>query len=278
MGVAEKATGYTEPWRFANDRPVRNRLFAPEVYSHPAKLHLGLLLKLIELYTLPGETLLDPMAGSGSLLLGAYHLRNVVLRELQPEYVALMHLSEAILRRRAGFLCGQIDIAQGDARQLSTPKFNHAIFSPPYNFEVGTKDSWERRKERLLKVDHDQRWHRKFKNVTTDKFRYAGGNDNIGNKTGQGYWHDMRLIYGRVADLLPAGGRMILIVKNSYRRGKLRDLTGQTITEVEQLGLDLVSRHGRLIDNPSLWQRRRREQGLPIVEVEDVLVFQKVQP
>lgn len=32
---------------------------------------------------------------------------------------------------------------------------------------------------------------------------------------------------------------------------------------------------GRFIDNPSLWQRRRKEQGLPIVDVEDVLVFKK---
>lgn len=71
---------------------------------------------------------------------------------------------------------------------------------------------------------------------------------------------------------------MILVLKNHYRRGVLRDIVGQTVVEVEKMGMELVARHGRLIDNPSLWQRRRKEQGLPIVEVEDVLVFRKVQP
>lgn len=66
---------------------------------------------------------------------------------------------------------------------------------------------------------------------------------------------------------------MVLVIKNHYRRGSLIDVVGQTVDVVTGLGLSLIARHGRFIDNPSLWQRRRREQGLPIVDVEDVLVF-----
>lgn len=62
-------------WTFPVDRGLRRRLFAPEVFSHPAKLHLGLLQKLIDLYTYPGETLLDPMAGTGSLMIAATQQR-----------------------------------------------------------------------------------------------------------------------------------------------------------------------------------------------------------
>lgn len=268
-------TTITEAWRFSVDTPTRRKLFVPDVFSHPAKLHLGLLQRLIDKYTYPGETILDPMAGTGSLMIAATQQRNVILRDLQPEYVAMMQASVPLVHRGAGLFGGLIDIDTADAKTLECPPFDHVIFSPPYGFEVGTKDSWERRKQRLLQVDHDARWWRKFKNATSDKFCYAGGNTNSGNKSGRNYWDDMRAIYQRVIRLTPSGGLMILIIKNHYRRGVLRDIVGQTITEVEALGPGLVAKHGRLIDNPSLWQRRRKEQGLPIVEVEDVLVFRK---
>jgi hypothetical protein len=52
-----------------SDVALRTRWFVPASFQHPAKLHLGLLHWLIEGYTLPGETIADPMAGSGGILL-----------------------------------------------------------------------------------------------------------------------------------------------------------------------------------------------------------------
>lgn len=266
-------------WTFPVDRGLRRRLFAEEVFSHPAKLHLGLLQKLIDLYTYPGETLLDPMAGTGSLMIAATQQRNVILRDLQPEYVALMQASIPFIHRRAGLFGGLIDIDQADAKTLECPPFDHAIFSPPYGFETGDGVSNERRMRILNEKQHGGRWDRYLEQPChasfAGGFRYAGGNQNAGNKSGRNYWADMRPIYGRVAQRLPAGGLMILILKNHYRRGKLRDIVGMTVVEVEKLGLALVARHGRYIDNPSLWQRRRKEKGEPTVDVEDVLVFKK---
>ena len=111
--------------------------------------------------------------------------------------------------------------------------------------------------------------------MTSDHFAYAGDNLNTGNKSGKSYWSDMRMIYQRLVQLLPRNGLMILIVKNHIKAGKLIDITTQTIAELEAIGLDLAACHGRFIDRPSLWQRRRKEQGLSIVEVEDILVFRK---
>lgn len=110
-------------------------------------------------------------------------------------------------------------------------------------------------------------------------YRFSYGDDqstdNTGNKTGKNYWKDMRVIYANCLRVLPPSGLMIAVLKNSYRRAKLNDVTGQTISEVTALGAVLIARHGRLIDKPSIWLRRRKERGLPIVEVEDVLVFSK---
>jgi hypothetical protein len=268
-----------EVWTFGSDLSVRRRLFVPEVFQHPAKLHLGLLQRLIDRYTAPGDTLLDPMAGTGSLMLAATQQRNVVLRDLQPEYATMMEASAPVVRRAAGLLMGLIDIDQADAKHLECPPFDHIIFSPPYGFETGNGISNERRARIFSQRKHGDRW-RKY--VTQPNhasfasgFRYAGGQRNAGNKSGRNYWADMRAIYARLVELMPAGGLMIVVIKNHYRRGKLIDVVGQTVVEAAALGITLVERHGRLIDNPSLWQRRRKEQGLPIVELEDVLIFRK---
>ena len=267
-------------WTFPVDTPVRRRLFVEEVFAHPAKLHLGLLQRLIDLYTAPGDTLLDPMAGTGSLMLAATQQRHVILRDIQAEYVAMMRSSTAQIHQAGGLFAGLIDIDQADAKTLVCPRFDHILFSPPYGFETGNGVSNARRVRILAEQKHGDRWRRYLEQPCHASFaagfRYAGGRGNTGNKSGRNYWSDMRTIYGHLADLMPAGGLMIVVLKNHYRRGKLIDVVQTTVVEVTQIGLDLVARHGRLIDNPSLWQRRRREQGLPIVEVEDVLVFRKV--
>jgi modification methylase len=276
VGIAVAATSI---WTFPVDTPARRSYFDPAVFSHPAKLHLGLLQRLIDLYTEPGDTLLDPMAGSGSLMLAATQQRNVILRDLECEYVELMRSSIPIIHRRAGLLSGLIDIDQADARTLECPRFDHVITSPPYGFETSNEplEARRRRMERGLALG--RRWQSYLENpglaTAANGFRYAGGPSNIGNRSGRNYWREMYQVYARLVELLPTGGLMILILKNHYRRGKLIDIVGRTIEVVQEFGVYLVARHRRYIDNPSLWQRRRKEQGLPIVDVEDVLVFGK---
>jgi hypothetical protein len=212
-------------------------------------------------------------------MIAATQQRNVILRDIQHEYIDLMLSSVPIIHRRAGLFGGLIDIDCADARALSCPPFDHVITSPPYGFETGNGMSNERRVQLLMDKKFGHRWKRYLEDPTHASvaagFRYLGGQQNIGNKSGRNYWREMEAVYSRLINLLPSGGRLILVIKNHYRRGKLIDVVGQTITVVERIGAELAARHGRYIDNPSLWQRRRREQGLPIVDVEDVLVFQK---
>lgn len=272
---------YTDDlWHCASDLGFRRRFFAEEVFSHPAKLNLHMLQRIVDLYTLPWDTLLDPMAGTGSLMVAATQQRNVIVRDLMPEYVAMMQASLPIIHRRGGLFCGLVDIDQGDAKTLLCPRFDHIIMSPPYGFETGNGISNHRRARILAEQKHGDRWRKYIEAPNhasfASGFRYAGGQQNTGNKSGRNYWQDMGSIYAHLTELLPSGGYMILILKNHYRRGKLRDVVSKTIAVVDGQKMNLVARHGRYIDNPSLWQRRRREQGLPIVDIEDALVFEKV--
>ena len=84
--------------KFKNDGLLRKRLMVPEGMSHPAKGHLGLWETIIQKYTRPGDTILDPMAGVGSTLLAALMGRN----SLKTEIVVTANLREwrYILRLR----------------------------------------------------------------------------------------------------------------------------------------------------------------------------------
>lgn len=263
-----------EVWRFRSDVALRKRYFTPEVFSHPAKAHLLLIQKLVQRYTLPGETILDPMAGTGTLLLAATVQRNVILRDLEPSYVALIESSIPIIRRAGGLFCGSIDVGIADAHTITCPAFDHILFSPPYGFETGKGITPERLTEFQTRGWTDKLGGYAAKTMTGG-FQYEGGSSNIGNKTGRSYWKEMRCVYARLADLLTGPGLMILVLKNHYRRGKLIDVVAQTIVECEALGFALAERHARSVDHPSHWQRRRVEQGLPIVQHEDILVFRK---
>ena len=48
-----------------------------------------------------------------------------------------------------------------------------------------------------------------------------------------------------------------------------------TISMCEALGFSSYAHHRRRIQNLSLWQRRRKERGEPVVVEEDILVFKK---
>lgn len=66
---------------------------------------------------------------------------------------------------------------------------------------------------------------------------------------------------------------MILVIKDHIRDGMRVQTAEQTVMLCERLGFTLAARHARRVWPLSLWQRRRKERGLPIVEEEDVLVF-----
>jgi tRNA/tmRNA/rRNA uracil-C5-methylase (TrmA/RlmC/RlmD family) len=100
------------PWRdtpglsphlvFGSDVALRTRWFVPASFQHPAKLHLGLLHWLIEHYTLPDETIADPMAGSGGILYAASLQRHVIAREIEPRWIDLMQENAAHITTQAG--------------------------------------------------------------------------------------------------------------------------------------------------------------------------------
>lgn len=271
-----------------SDLALRYRHFTKASMAHPAKLHLGLLLWIIERYTAPTDTICDPMAGIGSTALAALSQRNVILREIEPKWLACAHENAAQIIREAGLFAGAIEIGQGDARQPWGITCDHVLFSPPYACEMSS-NAFRRQgvlshKQRLLAEQPGrlgQHWRILLEREQTQpgsagliQFHYGAHPDQVGTFRGGRYWQAMTDVYTQARAALRGHGRMILVIKDHIRRSERVCVADQTVALCESLGFRLVDRARREVYPLSLWQRRRKEQGQPIVEDEDVLVFE----
>lgn len=125
---------------FSSDTAHRKQWFRGCSFSHPAKMHLSLQFYLIEHYTKPGDTILDCMSGSGTLLVACALGRNVICVELEKKFVDMQKANWQKIKALGpilGYKMGEAVILQGDARNLESLLADSCIFSPPYGDPIG---------------------------------------------------------------------------------------------------------------------------------------------
>lgn len=274
------------PLDLGSDLALRYKFFSRASLAHPAKLHLGLLAWLLERYTKPGDTICDPMAGMGSTAYAALLQRHVMLREIEPRWLAFAHENAAIILREGGMFAGSIDVGQADAREPWGLEADHILFSPPYGVSFSGKKnskgmlSHRQKSLQANGVPLSERWKLLFETdqpgaAGAYRFFYGQHPAQLGHLRGDRYWAAMSAVYARARDSLKSDGTMILVIKDHIRRGVQICVADQTVALCESLSFSLVARHARRVHPLSLWQRRRKERGELIVEDEDVLVFSR---
>jgi predicted RNA methylase len=272
------------PLELGSDLALRYRYFTKASLAHPAKLHLGLLQWILGRYTLPGDTIADPMCGVGSTAYAALLQRNVILREIEPKWLAFAHENAAIIVREAGMFAGAIDLGQADARQPWGFQADHILFSPPYGVSFSGKENSKgmlSHRQKYLQANGaplSERWKFLFETdqpgaAGAYRFFYGDSPNQIGHWRGDRYWEAMEAVYTQARNALRGHGTMILVIKDHIRHGARVCVADQTVALCESLGFQLAARHARRVYPLSLWQRRRKEKGEPITEDEDVLVF-----
>ena len=120
---------------FSQDTKERKQWFTGMSFSHPAKMHLSLQIYLLEHYTKAGETILDPMSGSGTILFACTLGRNVVCVELEEKFCKMQKDNWEKIKGigpMLGHKMGEAVILQGDARDLGALFADKIVFSPPY--------------------------------------------------------------------------------------------------------------------------------------------------
>jgi len=253
---------------FPSDVKLREKYFAPGEKGHPARANLYMMIWLIKKLTKPGDTILDPTSGVGSLMYATLLGRNVVDIELEKHFVETQQLNWA-------FLChhhsptGQFSLLEGDARRYLPVMANHCIFSPPYSVNIGGAGA----KVAAMAAESG-----------TSVAGYGKDRAQIATLSYFNLINAMREVYRGVYNSLPVGGFMATITKDSvntkeakYRGyGGIEPYSADTIKICHEVGFEMFE----------LWQRDAKPSlrlqvawsqnpGIPHVQTEEIIIMVK---
>jgi DNA modification methylase len=206
---------FQKSWFLHNPPPRRK-----DVLRHPAKFPETLAKEFIEFFTKGGHVVLDPMAGTGSTLVGALRAgRHSYGVELNPAYAEIarqvVQEEKETLGSEADGLAAQV--IKGDAARLgelavehNLPAIDYVLTSPPY---------WDMLRARGA---HTQKARRS--DQTLDVF-YSDDPNDLGNVSDyEQFLEKLACIYENLQALLRPGAYLTIIVKNVKKGGKIYPL------------------------------------------------------
>ena len=202
---------FQKSW-FIHNPPPRKK----GVLRHPAKFPETMAQEFIEFFTKKGQTMLDPMAGTGSALVAALRCgRNSFGIELNPKYaeIARLVIDEERKLLDEAVLNLQSVIITGDALLASTypiPVVDSVLTSPPSWDMLHSKGAETQKKRR---ADSD-----------LDVF-YSDDPNDVGNLHDyEEFLSKLVAIYVGLKPLLREKAYLTIIVKNVKKGGKIYPL------------------------------------------------------
>ena len=279
--------------------------YLPDCTRHPGKMLPELARRIVTEYSDPGALVVDPLAGIGTTVAEAALLdRRAVGVELEDRWVALAganldHMLGSKQRRRA-------EVRHGDARRLAevlgdlAGRVDLIVTSPPYACDAGVLGDLAGRVDLIVTsppyacdagVIDKPAWLAGGRLCPADTLNYSSDRANIGHARGPAYAEAMAEIFAACHAVLRPGGRLVVVTKNTRRKGRMLDLAGLTVAlatgaRFSYLGhvvaLHAAIRDGDLAPRPSYWQatqlRHARQRGEPahLVAHEDVTSFIRI--
>ncbi|MFO7945932.1 MAG: DNA methyltransferase [Armatimonadota bacterium] len=209
---------FQKSW-FIHNPPPRNS----DVLVHPAKFPEDLVEEFIRFFTSAGQTVLDPMAGTGSALIAALRSGRAAYGiELQEKYAS-------IARERMETLCEELndppdwDVATADASEFDyagIPTIDYCITSPPY-WDMLRRKGYETQQKRRANDDLDT--------------HYSEDYADVGNiEEYEAFLEALVTIYRRVSECLRDRAYMTIIVKNVKKGGTIYPLAWDLARHVSE--------------------------------------------
>jgi len=202
---------FQKSW-FIHNPPPRKK----GVLVHPAKFPETMAQEFIEFFTMEGETVLDPMAGTGSTLVAALRCgRNSYGIELNPKY---SEIAEQIITDERGQLGTAVEhlksrIINGDARdaaQFEIPTIDYVLTSPPYWDMLHSRGAGTQKRRRSSE--------------DLDVF-YSDDPNDVGNlHEYEKFLEELVGIYAGLQPLLKKRAYLTIIVKNVKKGGVIYPL------------------------------------------------------
>lgn len=250
-----------EGWiQFPSERGIglRQDIFPPAVSEHPAKFNIYMLKSIIESFTEPGDTVMDIMAGTGTIMIGALSGRNIICIELEEWYQEIIQMGKENIELTA---TGWITLLKGDCRDFLPIPVNHIIFSPPYAQILKGKG-----------MDDDKWKTMSYSHKHQDD--YSANPRNVGNLNRFIYNQVMGKIYGLCYDSIIPGGTMTVVLKDYMKQGKRVYLSSWLKKVCLGFGFSVFAWYKREAMG-SGYQDVWRGKGVTTVDDEDIVVFRK---
>jgi len=210
---------FQKSW-FVHNPPPRKK----GALVHPAKFPETMARDFIEFFTKEGETVLDPMAGTGSTLIAALRAgRNSYGIELNPKYVKIAQqiieeeravLGEVIVNLRSELVKGDATLANN----YGLPMMDYVLTSPPYWNMLHAKGA-ETQKKRRSSKELD--------------VHYSDDPNDMGNINDyEEFLEKLVNIYKGLRTLLREKAYLTIIVKNVKKGGKIYPLAWDIAREL----------------------------------------------
>lgn len=242
--------------------PQRDALKA----QHPATFAESDIVRLIEFFTKPNQTVLDPFVGSGSTLVAcAQSGRHGVGIELIEQWA---QTSQQRVEAEPNPSSVRLEVLQGDARQrlqeIDDESFDFIVTSPPY-WSILRKD-W----------DHKVKAERTSKGLQT---RYSDQDDDLGNlESYDEFLEELGVVFKQCRRVL-RNRRYMCIVVSDFRHGSRFIMYHSDISRVmETIGFTIEGITVLVQDSKNLYP-----YGLPYAFVSNIhhqyiLTFRKREP
>jgi len=259
------APGYQrneEGWiLFPDDVGWRKQLFPPVVMKHLAKMQMYLEWELIKYVSKPGDVILDPMAGTGTILMAATMGRNVVCIDIEEGYHKIQQ--EVVEYLKQDFDLASTIILHGNSKVVLPIPCDHIIFSPPYASAFKPAKKISKFVEDKYRVDEDE--------YTT----YARTQGNVGLLNTFLYNQHMDRVYKLCYQSLPVDGTMSVVTKDIIEGGE-RVYLSRWIEKV-------CTKHGFVLQDwfkhqimGGPYQDMRRARGEETVDDEDIMIYRRI--
>jgi len=249
--------------RFPSDARYRKEIFPEEVNKHAAKANVFLIQSCIEYVSEPGEMVLDPMSGTGTLMVGGLVNRSVFNIEISPLFFALQQQALEKLEEMAPGVSGHVTLINSPCQSiLPIPNFtDHVIFSPPYAGIMKSKG-----KDKL----------------TTEKTEYDMAEYTYTHVLNMGLMNDflwtqgMELIYKKCFETIKPGGTMTLIVKDHMKDRERVELSQSAVDASVRVGFKQdPAEWFKWLAPGSVYTHIYRSKGWEVVDDEDIIVLRK---
>lgn len=255
---------------FPPDHVRRKELFTPESFEHPAKAQLFMVEELVKYLSEPGDLIVDPFGGTGTLLVGTGMGRTVWLIELSEDYQKLIAKNISYME-----LYGNPPGAlyKGPCQEAiplignNTDGVQAFIFSPPYAGALATAGG---------KLADWGGYTREHTNTYSDTSQLQGNMSpfNLGGFNDFMFRQEMKKIYTLCLEALRPGGFTAVIIKDRMNKGVKEEFGYQALQDMLAIGYEVYDWQ-RLYMAGSHYTKWHRSKGTRVIDEEHLIMMRK---